>query len=59
MIVRMAVTSSDAARALARTRWGSTRLDRLVAELRDRADELGDAQRDELRALADNEIEEN
>lgn len=32
--------TSDQAREVARARWGTTRTDRIVAELRDRADEL-------------------
>jgi hypothetical protein len=49
----MAVASSEAAKALAHARWGTQRLDKLVDELRERRDELGDSQLSELRALVD------
>jgi hypothetical protein len=44
---------SEAGRALAARRWGTAHLDRLVSELRDRADELGDKQLSELQDLLD------
>jgi hypothetical protein len=44
-----ALTRSDAAREMARARWGTSRLDRMIAEITDRADELGPEQ---VRSLA-------
>jgi hypothetical protein len=45
--------ASNAARLLARARWGKVRVRRLAHELADRADELGARERAELRlALA-------
>jgi hypothetical protein len=50
----MAVASSEAAKELARARWGSQRLDRLAAELVERRAELDPDERDRLaRALVD------
>jgi hypothetical protein len=45
--------ASDAASALARKRWGDTRVNHLVSELRNRADQLGDKQLAELQELVD------
>lgn len=47
------LTPSDAARALAAARWGSRRLDGVIRELRERANELGTVQMAELRSLVD------
>lgn len=47
----MAVATSEAARALAMQRWGSTRLDRLVTEVSERSAELGADQLDRLREV--------
>jgi len=49
-MVRMSVTTSDAARALVKARWGSQRVDKLAAEVVARADELSIAARAQLRA---------
>jgi hypothetical protein len=46
-----AKTASEAARALAASRWGSTKVDRLVHELHDRAHQLGAEQLSELQDL--------
>ncbi len=48
-----------AASTLARARWGHTRTDRLVRELRDRAGELGPQQRAELRLVLATTDEDN
>lgn len=48
-------TSSEVARRLALARWGTQRIDNMIRELHDRADELGDQQRAELRSLLDND----
>jgi hypothetical protein len=44
---------AKAASILARSRWGTSRLDGMIAELHDRADELGPVQMAELRELVD------
>lgn len=49
--------ASEAARELSRMRWGSTRTDRLIAELHDRADQLGAKQLGELQELVDEATE--
>ncbi|WP_134131201.1 hypothetical protein [Kribbella pratensis] len=49
--------ASEAARLVARARWGTTKLDRLIGELHDRADELGEQQRADLRSLLDDNDE--
>jgi hypothetical protein len=43
--------SSEAARALVRQRWGTAVVDRSIATLRQRADELGPQQLADLRQL--------
>jgi hypothetical protein len=59
-MVRMAVASSEAAKALAHARWGETRLDRLVDELVSRVDEIGADNRERLRVLVEQDkTEEN
>lgn len=45
--------ASEAARALSRQRWGSTRVDGLVSELARRQGELGVKQLTRLRELVD------
>jgi hypothetical protein len=45
--------ASEAARALNAARWGTSRLDGMIHELRDRAGELGAEQVAELRTLVD------
>jgi hypothetical protein len=45
-------TASEAARAMARSRWGDTKLRSAIATLRDRRDELGEPLRAELREIA-------
>jgi hypothetical protein len=45
--------TSAAGRELARRRWGHTRVDTLVHELATRAEQLTDADRVRLRALAE------
>ena len=49
----MDANAQEAARALARARWGTTATDRRIAELRERSDELTAEQRAELRRLAE------
>ena len=44
-------TGTEAARQLAQARWGSRKLDRMIGELRERADELGAPQVAQLQAL--------
>ena len=51
--MRMEETASEAAKALARARWGSRKPDRLIHELAARAEELTDVQRAVLRQLAE------
>ncbi len=46
-----AAHASNAARQLARARWGNTRAQRLVHELRDRAGQLGPQELAELRLV--------
>lgn len=54
--MRMSDTaSSEAARAMVRARWGTTRLDRMIHELVERRDELGEPQLVQLRQLVDDE----
>jgi hypothetical protein len=43
--------SSEAARTLSRTRWGSTRTDRLVSELAQRREQISDESAAVLREL--------
>jgi hypothetical protein len=43
--------ASEAARELSRARWGTTRVDNLIAGLRERRDELGPPQLAHLRQL--------
>jgi hypothetical protein len=53
--------ASDAARQLARARWGNIRVRRLAHEVADRADELGARERAELRlalAITDEDSDE-
>jgi hypothetical protein len=57
-LVRMSDAATEAARQLAQARWGSTRVDGLLAELKARADQLGDEQRAELRALVEQDPKE-
>jgi hypothetical protein len=45
--------ASQAGRALAAQRWRTTRIDRLLAELHDRANQLGDSQLSRLQRLLD------
>jgi hypothetical protein len=55
MIKRMTVAhddASEAARDLARARWGDAKLRSAIATLRDRRDELGAPLRAELREIA-------
>jgi hypothetical protein len=55
MMIRMSVSHDDAreaARELARSRWGDTKLRSAIATLRDRRDELGAGLRAELREIA-------
>ena len=56
--LRMDYAPSEAARALARARWGTTRIDAMIAELGQRRDELGPVQRAELRSLVDDHVVE-
>ena len=50
ILVRMAISAAEAARALSRQRWGSHVADRLASELLERADELSEPVREQLRA---------
>ena len=45
--------ASEAGKALAKARWGTRRLDRLIGELAERRDEFGAVQRSQLRAMLD------
>jgi hypothetical protein len=45
--------ATEAGRLLARARWGTSRLDRAVELLAERRDDLGEAQRAQLREIAD------
>jgi hypothetical protein len=45
--------ASEAARSLAAARWGTTKADRLIDEISERRDQLGDIQRARLRELAE------
>jgi hypothetical protein len=44
---------AKAASILARSRWGTSKLDKMVTELSERRDELGPVQMAELRELVD------
>ena len=55
IVMPMSETASEAARALARMRWGSQKPDRLISELAGRASELTDLQKALLRRLVDAE----
>jgi hypothetical protein len=46
----MTTSAADAARELSKRRWGSHVADRLASELLERADELSEDVRDQLRA---------
>jgi len=50
IVVRMTTSAAEAARALSRQRWGSHVADRLASELLERADELSQEARAQLRA---------
>jgi hypothetical protein len=48
---------AEAASTLARARWGTSKLDGMIHELRDRVAELGPVQMAELRELVDDVVD--
>jgi hypothetical protein len=53
VVARERLEAAEAARAMARARWGRTRTDRLLTELQERRGDLLPDQLAELRALVD------